>query len=259
MGDDILAPGVRAELEGNVSSEKAVRKRGSAQGAPDGKALEKPKSISGVDEHPEAAGTQNRNSRARQRTRKRLLDAAYRVMSRVGVDATTINQVTEEADLGFGSFYNYFTSKEEIARTVFREQMAEFSDHMDDMNAGIEDASVRLSRNTLRFLLKTRRDPVWGWFFVHAEFALQDVRTVLWKANQRNLKQGLQQGTYRFDTSPTTVSDIIFGSTFAVMRSILEGRASPTAEAETVELLMILMGVPPKRAKRLARQALPEE
>lgn len=180
-------------------------------------------------------------------------------MSRIGVDATTINRVTEEADVGFGSFYNYFSSKEEIARTVFHEQLAEFSDRMDEMNAGIKDPSVRLSRNILRILSKTRRDPVWGWFFVHSEYALQELRGVFWQANQRNLNQGLQQGRYRFQASPATVGDILFGATLAVMRSILEDRATLAAEAETVELLMILMGVPAGRARKLASQVLPEE
>jgi hypothetical protein len=43
------------------------------------------------------------------------------------------------------------------------------------------------------------------------------------------------------------------------MRSILEDRATLAAEAETVELLMILMGVPAGRARKLASQVLPEE
>lgn len=198
------------------------------------------------------AGSQNRNVRARERTRKKLLDAAYRAMSRVGVEATTINQITEEADLGFGSFYNYFSSKEEIARTVFHVQLADFSDRIDEMNAGIEDASVRLSRNILRILSKARRDPVWGWFFVHAEYALQELRAVFWEAHLRNLNQGLQQGRYRFEPPPKTAGDIAFGATISVMRSILEGRATSTAEAETVELLMTMLGVPVGRAKKLA-------
>ena len=141
------------------------------------------------------------------------MDAAYRVMSRVGVEATTISQITEEADVGFGSFYNYFSSKEEIARTVFHEQLAAFSDHLDRTNAGIEDPSVRLSRNIFRILSQARIDPVWGWFFVHGEYALQELRSVFWMNHQRNLKQGLQLGVYQFDVSPLTVGDIAFGAT----------------------------------------------
>ena len=205
------------------------------------------------------ARTQNRNERARQRTRQKLVEAAYRVMSRVGVEATTVNQITEEADVGFGSFYNYFTSKEEIARAVFHEQIASLSDRMDRINVGIEDPSVRLSRNIRRILLKARRDPVWGWFFLHAEFALHELRSVFWDANLRNLDQGLQQKRYRFRTSATTVANILFGATLSVMRAILEMRASPTVETETVELFMTLLGVPAERARKLATQALPED
>ena len=198
-----------------------------------------------------SAERQNRNERARERTRKKLVDAAYRVMSRVGVEATTISQITEEADVGFGSFYNYFSSKEEIARTVFHEQLAAFSDHLDRTNAGIEDPSVRLSRNIFRILSQARIDPVWGWFFVHGEYALQELRSVFWMNHQRNLKQGLQLGVYQFDVSPLTVGDIAFGATISVMRSILEGRASSAAELETVELLMGVFGVSADRARTL--------
>lgn len=35
------------------------------------------------------------------------------VMAAEGADAATINDITEAADVGFGSFYNHFASKEE--------------------------------------------------------------------------------------------------------------------------------------------------
>lgn len=59
------------------------------------------------------------NEKARQRTRSKLLRAARSVMGRKGIEATAINDITEEAELSFGSFYNYFSSKEEVARAVF--------------------------------------------------------------------------------------------------------------------------------------------
>lgn len=214
-----------------------------------------PEAVQRAEESP----PENRNTRARQRTRKKLLDAAYRVMSRVGVEATTINQITEEADLGFGSFYNYFTSKEEIARTVLHEQLSDFSNRMDKMNAGITDPSVRLSRNMRRIFSRTRTDPVWGWFFIRAEYTLQELRSVFWDPHQSNLKEGLTKDIYRFDTSTTTAAHINFGATLSIMRAILEDRADPKAEAETVELLMTLLGVPGEKARELATEVLPED
>jgi len=55
-----------------------------------------------------------RNARRKRETRERLLDAALRLMAERGMAGVTINEITEAADVGFGSFYNYFESKEAI-------------------------------------------------------------------------------------------------------------------------------------------------
>ena len=54
----------------------------------------------------------NRMSCQREKTNKRLVNAALSVMAEKGLDAATINDITEAADVGFGSFYNHFSSKE---------------------------------------------------------------------------------------------------------------------------------------------------
>jgi AcrR family transcriptional regulator len=58
--------------------------------------------------------TANRNDRRRQRTRDTILAAAERVFRRKGIDTTTVNDVTEAADVAYGSFYNHFKSMEEV-------------------------------------------------------------------------------------------------------------------------------------------------
>ena len=61
----------------------------------------------------------NRPSRTevRQRnTRLRLREVAHDLISRQGVDGTTIQQITDAADIGFGTFYNYYATKEALAQ-----------------------------------------------------------------------------------------------------------------------------------------------
>src|SRR5689334_8248277 len=60
----------------------------------------------------------NRMNRRRQKTRDRLIDAALSVMASKGVDAATIADITETADVGFGSFYNHFSSKDQILKAA---------------------------------------------------------------------------------------------------------------------------------------------
>ncbi len=199
-----------------------------------------------------------RNQRARLRTRQKLIDAAHRVMARKGVEAATINEITEEADVGFGSFYNYFKSKEEIAHAVFVAQNSELGEQFDLLNINVFDPRRKLSRNILRMAEKTRQDPVFGWFHLHARTALQDVRSVFWGRMMANLKSGLREGEYSFRDAKIT-GDILFGAIFAMMRSILEGRVDESAERQVVELVMRMLGVPHDEAAALACEALPEK
>lgn len=57
------------------------------------------------------------------RTRTRLLQAALTAFGEKGVEATTIEDVTERADLGKGTFYRHFTSKEDIVVTLIAESV----------------------------------------------------------------------------------------------------------------------------------------
>jgi AcrR family transcriptional regulator len=64
---------------------------------------------------PAAAGGDGRALQARgQRTRQRLLDAAADVFDRIGYHAARVDDVVAAADSSHGTFYLYFTSKEDL-------------------------------------------------------------------------------------------------------------------------------------------------
>jgi AcrR family transcriptional regulator len=62
-----------------------------------------------------------------QRTRERLVRAAYGVFQRVPFREAKITDITTEAGVAAGTFYTYFDSKEEIFREVAREALADMS------------------------------------------------------------------------------------------------------------------------------------
>src|SRR5262245_41717180 len=61
------------------------------------------------------AARPTRTQRIKENTRNKLIEAAVRVMAVKGVEGTAIGDITEAADVGVGSFYNHFTSKQDIA------------------------------------------------------------------------------------------------------------------------------------------------
>lgn len=50
------------------------------------------------------------------RRRKEIVQAAWELFGEKGFDATTIDDMTERAGLSHGTFYLYFSSKEDILR-----------------------------------------------------------------------------------------------------------------------------------------------
>ena len=53
-------------------------------------------------------------SKRSERTRRRLLDAAEQVFGEHGYEAASIVKITEAAGVSQGTFYLYFTSKQQI-------------------------------------------------------------------------------------------------------------------------------------------------
>lgn len=62
--------------------------------------------------------------RAGLETRRRILDATRELLSDVGLEGTTLKAVCDRAEVGAGSFYNLFESKEEAVLSVVREAIA---------------------------------------------------------------------------------------------------------------------------------------
>ena len=72
--------------------------------------------------------TANRNDRRRQRTRETILAAAALVFRRKGIDGTTVNDITEQADVAYGSFYNHFKSIDEIVGALVAASLQRVAD-----------------------------------------------------------------------------------------------------------------------------------
>jgi AcrR family transcriptional regulator len=70
----------------------------------------------------------NRNQRRRQRTRETILAAAELVFRRKGIDGTTVNDITEQADVAYGSFYNHFKSIDEIVGALVAASLQRVAD-----------------------------------------------------------------------------------------------------------------------------------
>jgi len=89
----------------------------------------------------EAGGKQSRQQRSYGRTREKILAAARSVFSERGLVAATVDEITERADVGRGSFYYHFDDKEELIGHLVEETLAELIRKMEaecDGKEGLE-------------------------------------------------------------------------------------------------------------------------
>ena len=66
-----------------------------------------------------------RHDRRRLQTRKLLIQTTLQLVLEKGYDAISIQDITERADLGRGTFYLHFKDKEEVVWTAFRDLFQE--------------------------------------------------------------------------------------------------------------------------------------
>lgn len=77
----------------------------------------------GTDATQSCAKAPNRRERRRAEMRERIIRGALRLFSERGVTATTVEDITNEADVGKGTFFNYFPNKEDILVHLCQLQM----------------------------------------------------------------------------------------------------------------------------------------
>lgn len=64
-----------------------------------------------------------RRERRREETSQRLLDEAARLFANYGYPNTTVEAITDAADVGKGTFFNYFPSKEHVLVALAQRQV----------------------------------------------------------------------------------------------------------------------------------------
>ena len=81
----------------------------------------------------------SRLDRRKARTRQALIDTAVRLIAEGRGERASIAEITEEADIGFGSFYNHFDSKEQLFGTASGELLEQWGQVIDQACADISD------------------------------------------------------------------------------------------------------------------------
>jgi len=86
-----------------------------------------------------AAG--NRLDRRKARTRAVLVAAARALLTSRDPAEVSIQEITDAADVGFGTFYNHFASKQELFDAAVEQVIEEHGAMLDEVTSGLSDAA----------------------------------------------------------------------------------------------------------------------
>lgn len=198
----------------------------------------------------------SRGARRKAETRARLLAAARTLLARQGAEATTINEITEEADVGFGSFYNHFASKEEIIESAIAEALEAQAATLDALTAELEDPAEVVAVAHRYLVSQAGSDPNLAWLLVRLDASHRLLIRVLGDRARRDIRRGIAAGRFSVPDADTAFTDTA-GGLVMVMRSVLDGELGPSAERHHAEAVLRILGLAPDDAAEIAGRPVP--
>jgi len=200
----------------------------------------------------------SRLDRRKARTRQALINAAVRLIAEGRGDRASIAEITEEADIGFGSFYNHFESKEQLFQTASEEVLERWGQLIDRASAGITDPAER-------YAVGTRITGRLGWthpdiagFLTGTGLGVLDIPSGLVPRALHDIEAG--QATGRFTVPDAEIAlSAAAGGMLGLLR-MCQRRPERVTEAtvdQLAEAVLRLLGVPADEAARLAALPLP--
>jgi TetR/AcrR family fatty acid metabolism transcriptional regulator len=186
---------------------------------------------------------------AQEEKRRLILDAAVRVFARKGYHSCRVGDITEEAGVAHGLLYHYFSSKEEVLETVFRDTWTEVLDAFRAVEGGDEAPREQLSHVAAILLRSWRRNPDLVRVLVREIGRSPQVQSKVhelgqaFKAIERIVARGQQEGVFRTDLDPRLASWIFYGAIEEILTGWVLGQLPDgdddvaAAERTVVEVL----------------------
>lgn len=209
-------------------------------------------------ERPAAESPPPKLGAKRERTRKKILEAAFGLIGNEKGLTVRIEEICAAARVSRGTFYNYFTSLEqlfevlaiELSHDLNRALVARFENeprtHAEGSNFAIQ-----------HYLDYARRDPVWAWAMVHLSAFGPSFGAEAWEACYHSIAKGIEAG--EFDVPNATVGrDLMTGTVLATVRTMLRSGGSESQPRVVAHRVLRALGVPDARAKEITERPLPE-
>jgi AcrR family transcriptional regulator len=205
----------------------------------------------------QAQATESRNARRKRRNRQALVEAAHTVMAEKGIDAATMSEIADLADVGAGTVYNYFASKDDLAMQVMEDVMDRLAQRIEAVTDTFDDPAQVYAfgiRNVMKAATTDRR---WSWLLRRSEVIADAMYRVMGPYAIRDLRNAVVAGRYQVEDPEMAwrqATHAIVGFSLAVC----DGKLAPGKIDEAVVNLLGMVGVPRVEAWEIALRPCPD-
>lgn len=165
-----------------------------------------------------------RRERRRRETRERIFRAAARLFAEHGFAATTVEDITEAADVGKGTFFNYFPSKEHVLAVLAEIQRGKIAWAVKEMRHRREPVYLILRRLVHALAEEPGRSRALSRSLLSAMLSSEAVRGVINENVVRAQKlvaeiitTGQERGEVRRDRSPLQLAVLLQRAAFGTI------------------------------------------
>ena len=193
----------------------------------------------------------------REQTRRKLLTAAMAVFAEKGVDAPLIDDFIAAAGVARGTFYNYFSTPQELLDAVTAELSDAILANIERVVLGIADPLQRMACGCLLYMQLGVDLPHWGMFMMGTGFRSEAAGKLVDVYLPRDLELARRAGEVDY-SSLRAARDLMFASVKQAILSVHAGSAPREHLRDMLAMSLRGIGVSPERAAELRRMPLPE-
>jgi AcrR family transcriptional regulator len=200
---------------------------------------------------------ENRTDRRKRRNRQALIEAGYTVMASKGIDAATMSEIADHADVGAGTVYNYFTSKDELAMCVMEQVMDRLAQRIEAVTNNFSDPAQVYAFGIRNVMKAATTDQRWRWLLRRSEVIADAMYRVMGPYAIRDIRNAVAAGRYRVEGAELAwrqATHAIVGFSLAVC----DRHLAPANIDEAVVNLLGMVGVARDEAWEIAKRPCPE-
>jgi len=197
----------------------------------------------------------SRSTRRRLQTRAALIDAGHAVMAEKGLEGATINEITEAADVGFGSFYNHFESKEALFAAIIEAKVEPVCRRLDGLRQQSRDCAEWLAAGIRHSLRQVTEDSTWGWFIYRIGPWMLRHQAGLVGQMAQLIRFGIEKERFR-TSDPDMAVTVATGGIIATISAMLYHDIGEDGPERVAKQCLVLLGISADEAEEISRRPL---